>query len=356
MKLTHVDNAIEALHNQIDAAEMALRPNGVLNEVAAQIARPETGQLTPDEAADILLPQKDSGTPRWELVDNAGDLKRTLIDERAEEVFMVATAAGMRQDKTLPRDTLSELYPDISVCVVESGANRTPLIRPEIARQIIDKAGLDRRIWEPVGDRVIPRLRSNGSINPEHAIAREIAPNLPGGDITEFDIKKAVIETLGYREFDGPWIDERSMVIDGLSRAGVFYAPYYDEIGEIDNRPDRFVLQPLRNKERGLQAGLTATHNILKESDLTNQLGLAQKFLVLVTNGQYRTKIKMHALEWAKKHEIPLRGVTAFGDEAGFTVNHLNRQYVTAERGPMVYANEIVVIHRLGQRLLSLGS
>lgn len=355
MKLTHVNNEIEAVSGRVFAATMALRPDGVLGEIAAQITSKPPGSepLTTDEAADVFLPRVSAGTPRWELLDEASERRKELLGARVSEILEVARKTGILQIESIPSQDLDKLNPFTAEVVVQSGANRTPVIRPELARRVISDGGLRSLMWEPVGDRTISRLRKDGALNPEYKIAREIAPGLPDRDVDEYEVKKAVIEAYDHTVnhiFEG----DADKGLDAV----LLEESLYKGNGVICTSPLRLLMRSRQGKggEQGLQAGLTSIHEFMQRNDDESTIGFMNKSLVLVTNGQYRTAVKMQALDWAKKHEIPLRGVAAFGDEAGFTVNHLNRQFVTAERGPMVYANEIVVIHRLGQRLLSLGS
>jgi hypothetical protein len=76
----------QRLEIRLATLEMAMRPQGVLGELAKEALGDTHAELTNDEAADILLPPKAAdqvSAPRWQLVENARPSSKRRLKERS---------------------------------------------------------------------------------------------------------------------------------------------------------------------------------------------------------------------------------------------------------------------------------
>lgn len=221
--------------------------------------------------------------------------------------------------------------------MIEGGANRTSVVRREVAIQAMQKLYGNRidmqSLYQFGSNRPIPRVR-NGQPNPEYKIAQEIAGTyLPeGDDLTEFGLNVASARQAGYEILNG-------LEVEATEFPGVARAIWLTK----DGAPVLAVVQPAE-RGNGFMDGLSALQSIL-ESDNTS---LERYQPVLVTNGQYRPKDELQAAKWAQEQQVTFAGEPiALGDEPGFRVVHNNQELLTGDRAPMVYVNEAVVLDRL---------
>lgn len=331
------DISEEVINRQVGAAELALGPAGVLGQIAETLVHGEgvNVALSSQEAGDVLLPRRDSAAPRWQLIEGAPQQKVALYEARRDEIFRTAQEVGILQDASLPESVLCRIDPSRAVWVVEGGANKTHIVRPELAFSAMDKLGIEkeRTIFEINSDRAIPKTRADGTDNPEYKIAMGLAPDyLTDGDgLTEFGVKYAIALQQGYEVMS----DVRT---DGLARV----------LRLEKEGTKRTIILPLQQGEQGVEAGLTVVDALLR---LEGDDGLEGRQVIGVTNGQYRTKLALQVRHWAKRHATAIDGAVTLGDEAGFTVDHLGQSHTTAARGPVLYANEIIIVDRLRREL-----
>jgi hypothetical protein len=244
---------------------------------------------------------------------------------------MLASGLGMRKREAINESEADRINPARAIWVIEGGANRTSVVRRELATQMMQwvygEADLSEHIVYQLGSgqREIPKQR-NDKPNAEYLIAQEIAGNyLPNGDVmTEFDLNLASALQAGY-EVDGTqWVDNFGVErVISLTK---------------DRAPQLVLVQPVP-QEGGLKDGLSAIKNILGD--------VAGGQFVVATNGQYRPKDEYQAVEWAQVNGVDMTAPVAIGDEPGYSVTHNGKEIVTAERTPMVYVNEMVILNRL---------
>lgn len=322
----------EKLEVRLSTLEMALRPQGLLGEIAASVVDGDV-VLEPSEAVDVILPPKNAGEPaaaRWQLVEDAPAVIKEAVDAKRAELLILAFDLGMRKHETVNDSDIERISPDTSIWVIEGGANRTSVVRRELAIEVMRKTYDDIDISEHViyqlgsGERTIPRER-NGQPNAEYVIAQEIAGDfLPEDEeLTEFGLNLASALQSGY-EIDGTMENEFDVAkVIGLKKEGY---------------PNLVLVQP-KSTSNGLKDGLSAVSNLLHDIEGCQ--------FVIATNGQYRPKDELQAVEWAKEHGLEMQAPVAVGDEPGYTVEHNGKQIKTAERAPTAYLNEMVILHRL---------
>jgi len=337
--MTNMDNEANKLSERLAVLEMALRPQGVVGEIALS-AVADRQDLTPDEIADVIMPPKQPGAAyeaRWELEANAPERIKQTAGERAEAVFALAEQLGMRKAETLPEGDLARINPNIAIFMIEGGANRTSVVRREVAVQAMQKlygAIIEgQSLYQFGSNRLIPRER-NGQPNAEYKVAREIGgDHLPTGDsLTEFDLNMASALQAGYEPIEG---------LDTTETLGVDRIVWLSK----DGVPQLTLIQPAQ-QGNGFKNSFSAMQNILEYDGAS-----IENFQpVLVTNGQYRPKDELQISTWAHEQHITFCDVPiALGDEAGFRVEHDGNTITTGGRDPMVYVNEAVILHRLSR-------
>jgi hypothetical protein len=325
-------------HNRITqreaALENALAPGGALYEVAIAALAEPTESISPDEVAEIILPPKQPGEasdPRWQLLEGAKDVIKQAAIERQEELFKLAEELDMRHQEALPESDLSRIDSDKSVWIVEGGANRTSVVRRALAINamgwLIEGDLSGQTVYQLGSDRPIPQER-NDKPNAEYGIAQEIAgDHLPHDDsLTEFGLNLASALQAGFEVEK----DDQKPQAEHVARA-----VRLRKLGA----PQLILVQPKKEKG-GLSDGFRAVVELIPDSSHPLQP-------VIATNGQYRPKDEMQAIEWAQENGIDILPPVALGDEPGFKVEHNGREIVTAGRGPMVYVNEAVILQRL---------
>lgn len=276
---------------------------GKLNEfIALRVADPEEVVLG-DEAtvfgnvADVLQPPKDIQIVRWQNNElDSTEEQRTLLLNIADEF-------GLR----LP---VGHELPIVQrpLLIIESGANRTSVVRRSLAEQmLVRKGGLMYQFGSP--DRLIPPTRTdkNGNEieNPEYKAvnASDICGDLGGATVTEFEVNVASAVSAGYEIIDDSdegaltLVKEETVLV--IVKAGTF------------------------------KAGLEL---------LASKKALDNRNVVIATNGQYRTKDKLQAEQVMRQQNVTPSSITAIGDETG-------------ARSETVYANELATLLRILNRV-----
>lgn len=331
-------NSVEA---RLAMVEMALRPNGVLFELAqAGLATPEGSaayDLTPTEAAEILLPTPDGELdPRFELLDNTKAAITEAANQRADQILAFAEQLGMRQPESISDANVSKIDAHNAIWVVGGAANRTSVVRRQLAidamRTVYPQGVGDKYLYQFASSRPISKHRADGSGNPEHKVALEIAGDfLPDTDITEYDVSLASALQADYR-IDTQVYRTRDQASVYLTKAG--------------NYPTIHLICPpetaVPKDKSGLEAGLTVLDNLVL---IVDEKQHAQ--VVTSTNGQYRPKEQRQVARWAANHDVELQPTVVLGDEAGYQVEHNDQTYTTGERKPMAYVLEAIVLSRM---------
>lgn len=340
--------------------ETALAPGGVLHEIAKS-AIAENVELSPDNVADILLPPKQPGEryhARWERLEDAPQIIKELAEANQQPIYDLSGNLDIRKEESLPWPDLKNIDPDKAIWMVEGGANRTSVVRRQLALEAMEKIyGEDNEhesVYQFGSDRPIPKFRIDQSsrekkTNSEYAIAQEIAGNyfpkdkethLPKEEITEFELNLASAMEAGYRPHPEPVNNNEDMsgIMAHISKMTSLYK---------DGAPDLVLIKP-KQIEGGLVDGVNAVLELLYDYEpkyFEEGDRLVQH--VIVTNGQYRAKDELQASRCADNFEVDTLPPVALGDEPGFTVEHHGKEIKTAERPPMVYVNEMVILHRL---------
>ena len=350
----HEHRPSDEIERYFEVATEALSPGGVLNLVAQEALR-EPVDLAPHVAGDIILPPKKAGErmdARWQLLEGASGVIKSSVANHGEAVLDIAVNAGLRRHESLDQTDIARVDLERVVPVVEDGANRTSVVRRELLIQALTEAAhvrglsLDEvsppiTVWQLGSDRAIPRTRtvvdpatgeSNEVENAEYKVAVEIGGSyLPQNvetselrdSFTSFDVSLASAQQAGWRIVGEEASYEGATRLVRLERPGM---------------PSLMLVQPER-VDGTLKDGFRALHRLINLED---------KQLLVGTNGQYRAKDMLQASQWAGEAGVDLFPTVAIGDEAGFTVQHAGRTLVTAERSPAVYANELIILHRLG--------
>lgn len=316
--------------------EATLMPRGVMHEIA-KTALAETAEVSPNDVADIILPPKKPGEAmeaRWQLLEHASDVIKTAATEHDEEIFELAGQLDMRKTESVPPEDVARTDSAKAVFMIEAGANRTSVVRYSVAVETLTAVygeNLEEvTLLDFASDRPVPKER-NDKPNPEFGIAQEISGQyLPADeDATEFSVKLATRRQQGYEIEADTSESQNPDLIPGVERVIRMHKA---------GAPKIELIQPT-NTGKGLKDGFAAAHNlgILAEGSQP----------VVFTNGQYRAKDELQAQQWAEQKGINIVAPVAFGDEAGFTVEHNGKELVTANRGPMVYVNEAVILHRI---------
>lgn len=344
------------IEQHVAAAEMAVRATGVLGEVAQRLT---TGEIVDaNDVCDAIMLQRGHGEqPRWQIVADAQAARAALYTEHGPRILMAADAAGIRQPEALPASQLALVDASRAVRVVSGGANRTHLVRADVLEQAMAQAvGPESTgsatTFEIHGPRNVPKYRPGkeavGELNPEYKIVQELAPDhMPPGDTTELDCKIAVRKQQGW-EVVGDTIDDAPMqnfarII--TMRKGNATRVLVQSLAPQSGDPK---VDPLA--EDNFEAGLTVIDWWLR---VNTGHGLDGKQVVVGENGQYRTARTLSVQLWAERHDVQTDGLV-FGDEAGFTTTHMDKELVTAARGPAAYAPELVVIHRMQEKIAQL--
>jgi hypothetical protein len=322
--------------------ETAMFPGGVLHEVA-QAALSEQADLVPDDVAEIIMPKKQPGEAkeaRWQLVEGSKGAIKIAAEENTEAIMSLAEQLDMRKEEPLPEDDLARISKGNDIWMIEGGANRTSVVRRQLALDALNRLYDEEALFEtPVyqlgSDRAIPkeRLSHSGEVkeNPEYKIAREIAGEyLPEDDsLTEYGLNVATAKQAGFT------VQEVASPVPQLERMAV---------ATKEGEPTIFLVQPLKQKG-ALSDGISAVMSY------SNAGGWRPYQPVIVTNGQYRPKAELQVSKWSQQ-DLPVGTAdmispVVLGDEPGYTVTHRGQEIVTANRGPLIYLNEAVVLHRL---------
>jgi hypothetical protein len=314
--------------------ENAMRVGGVLHGVASSVLT-EQAELSPNDVADIIMPPKVPDQPtleRFRLVENAPAAVKAAAAERETAVLELTSTLGMREATSLSPERLARVDLEKAVWVVEGGANRTSIVRRQLALDAVaalyGEQASEQTVYQFGSARAIPQEK-NGKPNPEYTVARQVAETyLPAGDtLTEFDLNVATARQAGY---------ELSAAVAGADLAGaerVIYA----------HKPDAPALVLVQPKK--VQGGLKDAFHALHARG-----ALEGKQLVIATNGQYRPKDELQAAQWAQTQEVPMLPPVALGDEPGYAVAWGDSTLTTAQRGAVAYLNEMVILHRLSGR------
>lgn len=327
----------EFSHNQIPETELragvaedALRPGGVLHDIAQNVLT-EQIELNATETGNVLLPPKQPGQAseaRWQLIENAAGEVKAGAEARQEEVFALAERLDMKRAESISEQDIARIEPENAVFVIEGGANRTSVVRRQLATETVQRLygsnATLTTLYQFGSDRQIPRERKDGTPNPEHAVATEIAGDfLPAEDsLTEFGLNMASALQSGYEVVSDEDGGETAQRVVRLRRDGL---------------PNLVLMQPHKEKG-GLEDAFTAMAKLYDMDD--NQF-------VVFTNGQYRPKDELQATQWARRNGVDMLPPVAIGDEPGYTVEHNGRQITTANRAPTAYLNEAVILERL---------
>ena len=340
-------------------AEFTHRPGGVLHEIAKAAITQET-DLHPKDVADIIMPPKQPGDKydaRWELIEGADGVIMDAAGLNAEQILQYAELLDLRKAESVDWSDIRRIDSKRSAWMIEGGANRTSVVRRALTVEAMKKKYgediSDQTMYQFGSDRPIPRMRKDPKTqelkpNAEYEVAQEIAGNyLPEGDtLTEFGLNLAGALQAGYEIVEEPEKEATPGTIERLV------------ILKKENWPRLLMIQPLKEKG-GLIDGINAAHEILT-SELAGQFVAEPYFQpVIATNGQYRAKDELQASLWAKGKGISILEPVALGDEPGFTAIHpcqvevdgqlqlVEKAITTAERAPMAYVNEIVILNRL---------
>lgn len=344
------------LEQHVAAAEMAVRPTGVLGDIARQLA---AGEITnADDVCNVIMLQKGHGEqPRWKIVEDAQKARGSLYAEYGPRIIMSADAAGIRQAETLPAAQLAQVDTSRAVWVVSGGANKTHAVRADILEQAMSltmgqEATSDATMFEVHGQRDVPKYRK-GKVaerepDPEYKTIQELAPDfMPDSDTTELECKIAVRKQQGWEIVSDTEGDEamqsfaRIITMRKGNATRVLVQSLAPQVGDPKDDP---------LAEDNFEAGLTVIDWWLQAN--TGQ-GLDGKQVIVGENGQYRTARNLSVKLWAERHDLQTDGLV-FGDEAGFVATHMGRELVTAARGAAAYASELVVIHRMQEKITKL--
>lgn len=310
--------------------ELAFGDSGLANEIARQVVAVES-VLSPSDICDVLMPPKrpEDYIPRWALIEGASDTIKQLVAGKAEQVIQLAESLGMIKGE----EDLHRIDPEKAIWMVEGGANRTSVVRREVAIQnmaiVFGSENLENKtIYQFGSDRKIPETRADGSLNPEYAIAKEIGgSNIDGAELTEFGLNLASALQSGYEIVEETGTER----VVHLTKSGA---------------PRLVLIQPPK-KEGGLRDSFSALYDMELIHEGTQ--------FVIATNGQYRPKDEIMATKWAEKYGagLNLQAPVAIGDEPGFAVTQSvveqvgGEKIITAARVPMAYLNEVVVLQRI---------
>jgi hypothetical protein len=366
--------------------ENELHPGGFLRDIAA--AKVDGGELsaddTPDDVAEIVLAKPEGGkrlAPRYTLdeasaanpaVKQATAANSERITGAAETLGLRNIIGGERQPEDLP-----QVDPDKAVFFVESGANKTSVTRRGVAKQamhelygddlsrsIMYQSGGDREISPTVTKEVSGedgRKQKVTQPNKEHATIRALAPSLPEDEsFTEFEANLATALADGYNDI-GPGMGYHPAI-------GNFYRLRHESTDDPDavvKEPDLLLFDPFaRDPESApetakagssLSSGFTSLDAMIKISDETfsgQAMGLADKHLVMVSNGQYREKDKLQVTAWASANGVDMQPPVAIGDEPGDVFPHPSGDIVVPERAPSAYVTELTIQKRLADKQL----
>ncbi len=330
----------DRLQQQLEILNTAFTPQGVLGEIAQSVVA-NGHELEPNEVADVLLPPKQPGTDyeaRWQLVEGAPDIIKAATAERTADILRLATMIGMRREESLGEVDLNRINSERAIWLVEGGANKTSVVRRELANKAMSAIYGDdiynKSLFQFGSDRKIPILipdRETGEFvpNPEYGIAMEIGGDfLPmGNSLTEFQLNLMSALQGGYE------IVTRHAETQGGARQ--------EALLRKEGRAVIWLIEPEKSQGQGLPDGFNTFTNPTWQQDLNGCQ------FVIATNGQYRPKDELQARRWAEAHGVDMLPAVALGDEAGFTVNHNGREIVTGDRAPVAYTNEMVILHRL---------
>lgn len=276
---------------------------------------------TAKDVSDILMPPRSMVRERWRLLQSAKKEVVGAAEEHQEAVLDLATTLEMRREVSLSDADFARIDPERAVWVIEGGANRTSVVRRALAIMAMAEVYGDKAESKTIyqfgstnEERHIPR-QSDDKPNPEYVVAQEIAGDyLPEDDsLNEFGLNIATALQSGYS------VEEDGGDVVTLSRDG----------------SPRLVMIAVN----GMKDGFDNVHDMIG--------GLADRQLVIATNGQYRPKDELQARLWAQHNGVDTLPAVVLGDEPGFRVEHGGKTITTGDRGPLVYLNEMVTLQRL---------
>lgn len=279
---------------------------------------------TASDVSDVLMPPKSMVPERWRLLQSAKKEVVGAVEEHQEALLDLATTLEMRREESLSDADFVRIDSKRAVWVIEGGANRTSVVRRALAIMAMVEVYGDEAESQTIYQfgstnekRHIPK-QSGDKPNPEYVVAEEIAgDHLPEDDtLNEFGLNMATALQSGYsvQEDGGDFVT--------LSRDG----------------SPRLVMVAVN----GMKDGFDTVH------EMTG--GLANRQLVIATNGQYRPKDELQARVWAQHNGVDTLPAVVLGDEAGFSVEHRGKTITTGDRGPLVYLNEMVTLQRLDSK------
>lgn len=322
---------------RVGDAERALAPGGILHGIAQELVT-DRDLATATEVGDVLLPQKNSGTPRFELLEDAPQRLKALVGEKEDDIIELAVEAGLRATEAVVLKDLGRVTTN-SRFIEEAGARNTFVTRANLAEGVMTRRSVPGPLFKLVSDRVITELRPDGTSNPE----REIVTGLVGdldilsahGDTTHSGVTSAILRAQGYEDHD-------PQVAPGI---GIFTR--YTK----DGARDKVTVKPLSAEETGTLAGLTAVDHYLDQMEHPYEASTLSA-PVIVTNGQYRTKDRLLAREWEIRHGRRFgENAVVFGDEPGRRTMHNGKEIVTPQRPAALYVPELVIVARCAQRV-----
>lgn len=341
--------------HQVEVITEQAQPGGGLYAIAAAKAetRPtDRNTFTPAEVYDIVVPLRApaDAPPRWQMVEGAPAKAKEAATQHRDAILHAATEVGMirRGDQ----EDYARIDPTNAVVVVPGGANRTSIVRRQVAAMGIREAGIEHpRIYQfGSGQTVVAPIDGKGSPNKEHALLRTLAGEfLPSGAFTQFDANLATALAQGYNIKTIIDTDPGRLPADLSRSVRLAVAPSITfrraiELTHPDESlrgtlPDVTLIEPANPSFEG---GLDAVRAI----EAAEGRDLHGKQLVIATNGQYRPMAELQAREWSQGAHIDMQPPVALGDEPGDVVSYGNEQSVTAARGETLYANELALLGR----------
>lgn len=296
------------------------------NEALLQAGHEVTPAIeTAADASNILMPPKPaSGEPktRWQLLQDAKKEVVAAAEGKERELIELAQALDMRREESLSDVDIARIDKERAIWLIEGGANRTSIVRRSLAisamQQLYGDDLTDYSIYQFGSEAQKVPVERNGKPNPAYEIAQEIAGDYlrEGDELNEFGLNLATALQSGWtiESHDGNTVILRQ-----------------------DGMPDLVM-----SKVTTLRDGFDTI-----QADVGN---LTDRQFVIATNGQYRPKDELMALNWAKQRGISLLPTVVLGDEPGFTIEHRGKAIATAGRKPLVYLNEIVALQRLDDK------
>jgi hypothetical protein len=321
----------DGLQGNITAIKKSMSEGGVLHQIASDLSR--TRGLSIDEVGDVIHPPKEAKTPRWQMIENAREELNSKYVEHEGSILKLATAAGIRLQSTMNRQSIKKIDSERALIIAEGGANDTFIVRPAIAQSVISRAGLENNLYV-IGspNRKIDQKRTDGTPNPEH---QKVTAHFRG--------IKGLIDIENYDS-----LTEYSTTIYTAMQRGYGFTDSYDpsnfnampDVVKMSNGKDKRYVTRAINTEQGVGIILSQLETSTKHQ------------LVFATSGLYRTKLALQALQIAQTFpDKILKPAVVFGDELGFEVQDLGRTITTPNRSAVNYVPELVIASRIATKL-----